>query len=83
MDFRGESQQGPRLRRPHPGPEPPISPAAAGRRSTKDALNREAFMDLDAALQFEAEAQAELMLHPNFREAYDAFVEKRKPRFTS
>ena len=50
---------------------------------TKDALNREAFMDLDAALQFEAEAQAELMLHPNFREAYNAFVEKRKPRFTS
>ncbi|MEE8134036.1 MAG: enoyl-CoA hydratase family protein [Gemmatimonadales bacterium] len=48
---------------------------------TKDALNREASMDLEAALQFEAEAQAELMLHPNFRESYDAFVEKRDPQF--
>jgi enoyl-CoA hydratase/carnithine racemase len=48
---------------------------------TKDALIREASMDLEAALQFEAEAQAELMLHPNFRESYDAFVEKRDPQF--
>lgn len=48
---------------------------------TKDALNREASMDLEAALQFEAETQAELMLHPNFRESYDAFVEKRDPQF--
>ena len=48
---------------------------------TKDALNREASMDLEAALQFEAEAQAELMLHRNFRESYDAFVEKRDPQF--
>ncbi len=48
---------------------------------TKDALIREASMDLEAALQFEAEAQAELMLHPNFRESYDAFVEKRDPKF--
>ena len=48
---------------------------------TKDALIREASMDLETALQFEAEAQAELMLHPNFRESYDAFVEKRDPKF--
>jgi len=48
---------------------------------TKDALIREASMDLEAALQFEAEAQADLMLHPNFRESYDAFVEKRDPKF--
>ncbi len=48
---------------------------------TKDALNREASMDLEAALQFEAEAQAELMLHSNFRESYDAFVERRDPQF--
>lgn len=48
---------------------------------TKDALIREASMDLEAALRFEAEAQAELMLHPNFRESYDAFVEKRDPQF--
>lgn len=49
---------------------------------TKDAINREAAMDLETALAFEAEAQAELMRHPNFRESYDAFVAKRDPRFT-
>lgn len=49
---------------------------------TKDALNREAAMDLETALAFEAEAQAKLMRHPNFRESYDAFVAKREPRFT-
>ena len=49
---------------------------------TKDALNREASMDLETALALEAEAQAELMRHPNFRESYDAFVAKRAPRFT-
>ena len=49
---------------------------------TKDALNREASMDLETALAFEASAQAELMRHPNFRESYDAFVAKRAPRFT-
>ncbi len=49
---------------------------------TKDALNREASMDLETALAFEAEAQAQLMRHPNFRESYDAFVAKREPRFT-
>lgn len=49
---------------------------------TKDALNREASMDLEAALAFEAAAQAELMRHPNFRESYEAFVAKRAPRFT-
>jgi enoyl-CoA hydratase/carnithine racemase len=55
------------------------SPALA---VTKDALNREASMDLETALAFEAEAQAELMRHPNFRESYEAFVAKRAPRFT-
>jgi len=49
---------------------------------TKDALNREASMDLWAALDAEAAAQAACMLHPNFREAYEAFVGKRPPRFT-
>ena len=48
---------------------------------TKNALLREADMDLSAALDLEAEAQAACMLSPNFREAYDAFVEKREPRF--
>ena len=49
---------------------------------TKDALNREASMDLGPALELEAEVQAELMRHPNFRESYDAFVAKRQPKFT-
>ncbi len=48
---------------------------------TKDALNREAHMELDEALEAEARAQAACMLNPNFREAYKAFVEKRRPRF--
>jgi len=48
---------------------------------TKDSLNREASMDLAGALESEAQIQAALMLHPDFRESYDAFVEKRDARF--
>jgi enoyl-CoA hydratase/carnithine racemase len=48
---------------------------------TKDALNREASMDLASALEAEAQIQAALMVHPDFRESYDAFVEKREARF--
>lgn len=48
---------------------------------TKDALNREAAMDLEQALELEAKVQAELMAHPNFRESYEAFKAKREPRF--
>jgi enoyl-CoA hydratase/carnithine racemase len=48
---------------------------------TKDALNREASMDLDGALEAEARIQAALMLHPDFRESYEAFVGKREARF--
>lgn len=48
---------------------------------TKDSLNREASMDLQGALEAEAQIQASLMLHPDFREAYDAFVAKREARF--
>ena len=48
---------------------------------TKNSLMREADMDLPAALEFEAEAQAVCMLSPNFKEAYHAFVEKRETRF--
>ena len=48
---------------------------------TKDALNREASMDLASALEAEAQIQAALMMHPDFRESYDAFVEKRETRF--
>lgn len=48
---------------------------------TKDALNREAHMDLTAALEAEAQIQASLMLHPDFREAFEAFRDKRPARF--
>ena len=48
---------------------------------TREALNREAHMELEEALEAEARAQAECMLNPNFREAYEAFIEKRRPRF--
>ncbi len=48
---------------------------------TKDALNREASMDLAGALEAEAQIQAALMLHPDFRESYEAFVAKRDPDF--
>ena len=48
---------------------------------TKDALNREASMDFVSALEAEAQIQAALMVHPDFREAYDAFTEKRNPDF--
>jgi enoyl-CoA hydratase/carnithine racemase len=48
---------------------------------TKSALEREADMDLATALDHEAEAQASLMLEPDFREAYEAFVAKRDARF--
>ena len=48
---------------------------------TKEALNREAHMDLTTALDAEARAQAECMRNPNFREAYEAFKAKRVPKF--
>ncbi len=48
---------------------------------TKRMLYREAAMDLDAALEAEVEIQAICMQDPNFREAYEAFVAKRKPVF--
>jgi enoyl-CoA hydratase/carnithine racemase len=48
---------------------------------TKDALDREASMDLQAALEAEARIQASLMTHADFREAYDAFVARRSPKF--
>lgn len=48
---------------------------------TKDALNREAAMDLPGALEAEAQIQAALMQYPDFREAYEAFRERREARF--
>ena len=48
---------------------------------TKEALNQEAAMDLVAAIEYEARVQAECMRHPNFKEAYQAFLDRRDPRF--
>ena len=48
---------------------------------TKDALDREAAMDLASAIEAEAQAQAACMRNPNFREAYEAFRAKREPKF--
>jgi enoyl-CoA hydratase/carnithine racemase len=48
---------------------------------TKELLDREANMNLDAALECEAQAQAICMQHPDYREAYEAFVAKRPPTF--
>ena len=48
---------------------------------TKDLLNREASMDLTGALEAEAQAQAVCMQHPDFREAYEAFTQKREAKF--
>jgi enoyl-CoA hydratase/carnithine racemase len=48
---------------------------------TKEMLNRELDMNLDAALECEAQAQAICMQHPDYREAYEAFVAKRAPKF--
>ena len=48
---------------------------------TKDALDREATSDFRSALEAEAQIQASLMTHADFREAYEAFVAKRPPKF--
>jgi len=48
---------------------------------TKALLNREASMDLWASVDLEAEAQAACMMHPDFREAYEAFRAKRAAKF--
>jgi enoyl-CoA hydratase/carnithine racemase len=49
---------------------------------TKTMIDREMGMDLDTALEAEAQAQAICMEHPDYREAYEAFLAKRPPRFT-
>ena len=48
---------------------------------TKELLDREAHMNLEAALECEAQAQAICMQHPDYREAYEAYVNKRTPKF--
>jgi enoyl-CoA hydratase/carnithine racemase len=48
---------------------------------TKEMLNREMDVSLPTALEWEAQAQAICMQHPDYREAYEAFVAKREPKF--
>jgi enoyl-CoA hydratase/carnithine racemase len=48
---------------------------------TKEMLNRELDMDLQAAMESEAQAQAICMQHPDYREAFEAFVAKRQAKF--
>ena len=48
---------------------------------TKEMLNQELNMNLENALECEAQAQAICMQHPDYREAYEAFVGKRAPKF--
>jgi len=48
---------------------------------TKEMLNRELHMNFETALASEAQAQALCMQHPDYREAYEAFVAKRAPKF--
>jgi enoyl-CoA hydratase/carnithine racemase len=48
---------------------------------TKEMLNRELNINLETALECEAQAQAICMQHPDYREAYDAFVAKREAKF--
>jgi enoyl-CoA hydratase/carnithine racemase len=54
---------------------------AEGLAWTKAALEAETHVGLDAALENEARIQAELMLRPDFREGFDAFMARRAPRF--
>jgi enoyl-CoA hydratase/carnithine racemase len=48
---------------------------------TKELLNAELDMGLDQAIEAEAQGQQICMLTHDFREAYQAFVGKREPRF--
>ena len=49
---------------------------------TKEMLNRELDMNLQSALECEAQAQAICMQHPDYREAYEAFMAKRPSKFS-
>lgn len=48
---------------------------------TKEMLNREPTLTLEAALEAEAQAQQICMDTVDFKEAYEAFVGKREPKF--
>lgn len=49
---------------------------------TKRMLNNELAMDLNAAIEAEAQAQALLLLGDDHRAFYEAFTNKEKPKFT-
>jgi enoyl-CoA hydratase/carnithine racemase len=48
---------------------------------TKKMLHAEWHVGLDAAIEMEAVAQADLMQSGDFRRAYEAFSAKKKPQF--
>ena len=50
---------------------------------TKRMLNDEASMSLGEAMQVEGWVQAECMKHPDYKEAFEAFSEKRPKNFTA
>ncbi|HRV79920.1 MAG TPA: enoyl-CoA hydratase family protein [Planctomycetota bacterium] len=50
---------------------------------TKRMLNDEASMTLSEAMQAEGWIQAECMKHPDYKEAFDAFIEKRPKNFSA
>lgn len=54
---------------------------ASGIQVTKQQLNAETLRDLKDALDAEASVQARCMKHPDFREGFQAFMEKREPKF--
>ena len=48
---------------------------------TKELLESEGAVNLQSALDLEAAAQAQCMQSPDFHEGYQAFMEKRPPKF--
>jgi enoyl-CoA hydratase/carnithine racemase len=54
---------------------------ATGIAVTKQQINEETLPELSKVLDLEATVQARCMMHPDFREGYAAFTEKRKPSF--
>ena len=50
-------------------------------RITKSMLHREWNMDIEGAIDAEAQAQAICMATGDFRRAFEAFADKRRPEF--
>ena len=48
---------------------------------TKEMINSEMHLSLEQAIEAESQAQAICMANPDFLEAYNAFKERRKPKF--